>query len=629
MTRRDWFTPAVGIVLAVLALVAAVLVYNAVTPAPAPNALVHNEGLALEPDNPDNCADSGSDQATQLQNLINNTPDGSTVTLPYHSCWTVYSQVHIKSNTDVTVNGNGAEIYQPYPQGADTTTQLGNLTTGLSAGVSVGTLSVAGPQSWGIPAGSQITVTEQHSNAATAVNNTANPTGGTITLTTAQATVINTALTDGATVSVTGAGITPAVNVSSANTSTGVVTLSADGGMINTLATSVYKLTWSQNFVTMGMNYPGNLTLNVHTVSNPNFSYTTSDAVTLNNAATPILFLTQDTGLKIENLDVVGAFDGTHFAGAAYEAAAGIQLQGEVGTVLTGMIIEDTQGDFFDVQSPNNITGNALNTGVVLSDSYLNNVGYHALSIEATGPTASCPNRTLPGQCGTIVTGNRFRNLAGNPIDLENDDGTTGTVFSGQWPTYAANDNVLISNNVFAGWSGLWFSSQQSFNTQEQNVVLSGNTLNSGQPLVDVRGTAFGAACTGPPVVCANAPRDLNIGLTISNNTNSQASPSVNSASCTGSFTGSPMVITSVVDVSVTGNNFPVLAGCDGNPGNPYQGALSPSNNQNLSVMNNLFPGAQGTYHGVGGSTGTIIKCNNSWGAAGTKTGPGNDGACP
>jgi len=71
---------------------------------------------------------------------------------------------------------------------------------------------------------------------------------GTLTLTTAQATFLNSITSSGTTVSVTGAGLTPPCVILSLNTATGVITLVADtGGTVGTTTATAYTFSWSLN----------------------------------------------------------------------------------------------------------------------------------------------------------------------------------------------------------------------------------------------------------------------------------------------------------------------------------------------------------------------------------------------
>ena len=71
---------------------------------------------------------------------------------------------------------------------------------------------------------------------------------GTLTLTTAQATFLNSITSTGTTVSVTGAGLTPPCVILSLNTATGVITLVADtGGTVGTTTATAYTFSWSLN----------------------------------------------------------------------------------------------------------------------------------------------------------------------------------------------------------------------------------------------------------------------------------------------------------------------------------------------------------------------------------------------
>jgi hypothetical protein len=57
--------------------------------------------------------------------------------------------------------------------------------------------------------------------------------------------------------------------------------------------------------------------------------------------------------------------------------------------------------------------------------------------------------------------------------------------------SWAAQDNITIENGTWTNWGADWFASDQGQTpgVQEQNVTLTGNTLNSEGPLFEIVGT--------------------------------------------------------------------------------------------------------------------------------------------
>ncbi len=210
----------------------------------------------------------------------------------------------------------------------------------------------------------------------------------------------------------------------------------------------------------------------------------------------PMLFLTRDTNLSISDLNLTGAFDG-HNGGVHCEGYNGIELQGDTGVTLNKLDVSNIQGDGLSLQIPTAVKGNPLNTHINVTNSTWNNIGYDGLSMESAD--------------GVTISDDTFSNVHLDAIDFEVD--LYSAVFpdpNARIPGYAAQDNILITRCLFKNFGVDWFTSQQGQvpGVQQQNVVLSDNTIDSKSPLMQVSGTPQAKTST----------RHQNITLTITGN---------------------------------------------------------------------------------------------------------------
>lgn len=194
------------------------------------------------------------------------------------------------------------------------------------------------------------------------------------------------------------------------------------------------------------------------------------------NSIVPILFLTQDTNLTINNLNIVGPYDGTN-GGSGVEGRYGIEMEADAGVRLSGLNVSNIQGDCLILQAPQDVNNatDALNTNVTVNNSTFNGCGYHGVTVESVD--------------GFTLAFNRLSNIAVDAMDFEVD--LASTHFTNGAPRYVAEDNVLIAANVWTNWGNDWFASLQGQTpgVQEQHVNFSGNVLATSGPLFEVVGT--------------------------------------------------------------------------------------------------------------------------------------------
>jgi hypothetical protein len=358
-----------------------------------------------------------------------------------------------------------------------------------------------------------------------------------------------------------------------------------------------------------------------------------------------VVFLTQDTGLTIENLSIFGAFGwpGAHCNqhGVFYQKNAGIIAEGETNLTLTRINVYNTQGDLVDLQIPVDfgITGNPLNTNVVISNSHFDTGGggFHGFGVESVGPTPTCPD------CGLKLINTTWANNGTEWADFEVDDypthftGTTGctSLPGGLCPTYAAQDNVEIINNTMTGWCSPWFTSKQGAGqgVQEQNLTITGNRLFDSGCQSGGMGSFMDVTVHTP---IGQPPQYWTSNWTIEHNTNVGGFVAVAGSSCGVSLSGFVTRISNTVNVTIEDNNFAVDYGQAGMgcPGNPYlsfmENVSSGDGNTNLTVKDNALPGAEAvTVSNPAGKNPGYRECGNTYGVAGTTTpSPGTDPPC-
>ena len=307
----------------------------------------------------------------------------------------------------------------------------------------------------------------------------------------------------------------------------------------------------------------------------------------------PILDLRQNTNLTLNNVKVVGAYNGTN-GGASEEGNYGISMQSNHGVTVSGMNMANVQGDFVFLSPPNDTGGTELNHNVAITGSTFIGAGYHGLTVESVN--------------GLNVSSDIFANMGVDAIDFEVD--VANTTFDAQGNAQAyAEDNVTIANNTWSDFQDDWFASLQgqSPGVQSQNVSLTGNTVNAMSPLVEVTGTN--------PYLTPK--RYWNTGLTISGNHGLQPAISTHGGGAPG--TEATMQIQAVVGLTITGNTFPL-----DQPHAPYLSVLQAFENQQMTITGNTFTGAYSVLQ-PGSAANTGSPCNNHFGPNASQY----DGACP
>ena len=329
-----------------------------------------------------------------------------------------------------------------------------------------------------------------------------------------------------------------------------------------------------------------------------------------NNAS--LLFLTENTGLTITDLDLTGAFNGTN-GGSSDEADYGVKMEANTGVTLTSLNVNDVQGDGLILQAPFDVTDGSqlLNTNILVQSSTFNNIGYHGLTVESAN--------------GFIFKNNTVENDAGvDAMDFEYDTYSSEINTNGS-ASWAAEDNIQILNNMWENFNGDWFANLQGQTpgVQEQNVMLSGNTIEGSNPLVQIEGTSPSA--TSPPYWERN--------ITISNNNNTYGMPvngdDLGARSTTGGpptipNVGSTMSIQSVVDLNITGNAFHAYDGdCDPPESfsyfcnTPYLATIHTYGIVVGTIDDNDFSGALDIFHPSSLYNYYVSECGNMYGLNG------------
>lgn len=303
----------------------------------------------------------------------------------------------------------------------------------------------------------------------------------------------------------------------------------------------------------------------------------------------PILFLTQDTNLKISNLTIDGAFDGSN-GGDLYEGNYGISMEGDTNVTMTGITDENIQGDCLLLQAANDITPSfaALNIGIVMTKSTLNNCGYHGVTLEATD--------------GFTLAYSTIENVDLDAIDAEVDGAST--YFVGGQPQGVAEDNIKILNDTWKNFGDAWYVSLQGQTpgVQQQNVTLSGNTLNSQSDPGDLIASSY-VEVLGTVATTTTSPY-LNIWLTITNNKSKYAL-----AKPYDETGPNAIPLDSVSGVNISNNVFPVDS-------STY--AFRGSYNNGLIIRNNTFAGAVGVNNSTSHGATFVIQCGNHYGPGGS-----------
>jgi hypothetical protein len=326
--------------------------------------------------------------------------------------------------------------------------------------------------------------------------------------------------------------------------------------------------------------------------------------------ANPILQLWLDTNLAIENLNIHGALNQTGSNGD--EGDYGIQMEADSGVVLSSISMNEIQGDFVYLSPPYDVdtTSDALNKNIWITGSTFRNGGYHGLTIESVD--------------GFVVYNDTFTNINVDAIDLEYDVYSTPFNADGT-PYWAAQDNIAILNSTWTNWNGSdWLVSDQGQTpgVQQQNVTISGNTLNGNGPLFEITGTPTYAIdpSTGNQV----GTQYLNIYLTITNN---KMGPGGYGEPYRGGATPA-MSIYSVAGLTMENNDFPLCAGTYEYPqpaslcSTPDEYVMDIFNITFGVIHDNNFSGAAGvvepqTYDQ---QNAYVSECGNTYGESGTQT---------
>jgi hypothetical protein len=352
-------------------------------------------------------------------------------------------------------------------------------------------------------------------------------------------------------------------------------------------------------------NVDGTVTIRGTTGLTINANGSTFLQATAPTTSNPIVQLWLDTSLTIENLNIHGALNqaGSN-GGGSDEGDYGIQMEADSGVVLSGISMNEIQGDFIYLSPPYDVdtTSDALNRNIWISGSTFQNGGYHGLTIESVS--------------GFVVVNDTFTNINQDAVDLEYDDYSTPFNADGT-PYWAAQDNISILNSTWTNWSGSdWFVSDQGQTpgVQQQNITISGNTLNGNGPLFEMVGT---------PTYSTTQPY-LNIDLTITNNT---MGPGGYGEPYRGGNTP-VMSIYSVVGLDMENNTFPLCATTFEYPqpastcGDPDTYVMDLYNGVFDVIKNNNFSGAVGirepqTYDQ---QNAYVSECGNTYGVNGTRT---------
>lgn len=306
----------------------------------------------------------------------------------------------------------------------------------------------------------------------------------------------------------------------------------------------------------------------------------------------PILMLRQNTGLTLNNVKVIGAYNGSN-GGASTEGNYGLFMEANHGVTVSGMNMSNVQGDFVTLVSAANDPAagddQSLNTAVNITGSTFIGAGYHGLTVESVN--------------GLTVTSDIFAGMGVDAIDFEVDVADTTFDAAGNAQAYA-EDNVNISNNTWSEFQNDWFASLQGQlpGVQEQNVTLFGNQINAASPLVEISGTN--------PYLTDQ--RYWNKNLIIAANHGLQPALSTHGGGAPG--TESTMQIQGVVGLTIANNTLPLDS-----PNAPYLSVLQAFENQNMVITQNTFAGAYSVLQpDSAANTGT--PCGNHFGVGGAQT---------
>jgi hypothetical protein len=317
----------------------------------------------------------------------------------------------------------------------------------------------------------------------------------------------------------------------------------------------------------------------------------------------PIVYLTQDTQLVMKDLTIDGAYNGSN-GGVNFEGDYGLLLEADHGVTLNDISVNNIQVDFIDLNAPDSgVTGSdtSLNSDIFVTHSTFQHCGYHGLTIESAD--------------GVAFSHDAFSEIGTDAMDFEYD--VYSTTFDAQGnPQEAAQDNIRIIDDTWNDFGDDWFASLQGQvpGVQEQNVMLSGNTINAQSPLVEIGGTN--------PYLTSS--QYWNIGLTIADNTGLQGAIPIRGGSITTPFAGSAMSIEAVVNANIRANTFPMFDGTpDYFPNTPYLAVLQALELKNLTMTGNNFSGALGILDPTSLANTNLVEHGNLYGTNGAQSDSG------
>ncbi|HUD10191.1 MAG TPA: hypothetical protein VMR28_00795 [Candidatus Saccharimonadales bacterium] len=322
------------------------------------------------------------------------------------------------------------------------------------------------------------------------------------------------------------------------------------------------------------------------------FKRTNPTIIENNDANVPLLFLVQNTNLTINNLGLDGGYNGMKYGGVGFEGHYGLLLESNNGLTMNGLNVNNVGGDFINLQFRDKRfdSSNALNTNILVTNSNFNTAGYHGITIESAD--------------GVTFSHDVFTNISVDAMDFEYD--TYSTPFVNGQPVIAAEDNINIIDNVWNNDRYDWFASLQGQHpgVQEDNIVLSGNTITTAEPIMKVIGTNESSY----------AQPGWFDGLTFTNNTilAPAVATGVSGGSISKAFSDSTMEIKNVANVNISNNVMPVYdGGVHYYPNHPYLGVISAAGINGLTIKNNNFSGALGVLNPNSNTNTGIDTCNN------------------
>ncbi len=286
------------------------------------------------------------------------------------------------------------------------------------------------------------------------------------------------------------------------------------------------------------------------------------------------LALYGDTNLTIENLNIVGGYNGSN-GGAGDENDYGVEFEGDNGITFTNDSLSNIQGDFLYFEPPYNLDNSNLNTGITIKDSTFTNAGYHGITDESSGCWTTAPCN------GVTIENDSFDGMGTDAMDFEVDDYSTLFNPGSLVPQSFAQDYVTITDNTWSNWTADWFVSLQGQGpgVQQQHVTIACNILESSGPLFEIQGTntAVGQYTNDWLSIYGNRFTAGNVAFPVRGGTSV------------------PVFIYSVGHLVIENNDFPLAT--------PGQYAMDLDDVIYGSITDNQFPDSQGG----GGVPGVIL----------------------